>query len=717
MPPGDGCNVLDGWAPGAPVPLSRVLDRKADLLAMASSLRTQLLEKQAEMSALRDKADGVIRRLASGQQSSSTLSEIVNDACSCSADIRPRAQHALQALQSIVAARKYMDAVADVRSAIGALGPVLTAVQGAALNDSTYRLLADRTSDLIDLWGAKRDALGAASLAHVWASARISSMVDKWRTCLERAASNALNEIGWPCTSAGSMLRLSVDVRARTHAQLMLTCLVALQNAFESPDAISAPGSWVLPLLCDPIIVRFKYHFDRESSATNRPDKPEWFLGFISRALAQHVPPLRDDLLPGHDGIVTAFVDRLLSPLKAKLEVLLRELATRTDLSLFQHCVKHVLAFEPCIVDVLTRTPSMRAILLAVERDTALAQLEFILEGLPSPWVTIHSTPLVVTTNSADALLSTLYQITEKTMSRLPILTHRLEFAALQGRLVTVYTQRCEALLELALKDISAAGVRTSATASSDWATFIGIVNSLDCVQSVLDDWSDRVLFVELQFVRGNRDALPNGVTSDDVLALQAFTSNTDSTAFFADECARMSQLIAEFVDLLVEVVVKAFSHAASSYLTRGILPQTSTGGDGEVALSASICDALSTLSTSMNIVSSQLAGRCFRRFWTGVAQGLDNVLYQRMIVDKYITRAGTVQLRADFDAITLLFRAHSEHPAAAMPHMSTSLSLLESPLSRVQDIVNDPVPMGPLSADEVAGLCKRISAAASVET
>ncbi|KMS93532.1 hypothetical protein BVRB_030530, partial [Beta vulgaris subsp. vulgaris] len=243
---------------------------------------------------------------------------------------------------------------------------------------------------------------------------------------------------------------------------------------------------------------------------------------------------------------------------KKEASNLLDKLTTDDDMSLFRHCVKHVLSFTPSIAEILSESP-MQSVFLAIERDAANAQLEFIFDGLPSPWEPLDSSmQSVITTNSADVFLSMLFQITEKIIKKVPILADRLKFVQLQQSLISTYIGRCESLLSLRLADINHGGIRTSMVASTNWSAFIGIINSLDSVRSVLEEWNDQIVYVELQYFRdhhgfANRETL----TSADLLKDPEF-ENSVNASFFSEECKRSSALVAEFIDLLVQVVLKA---------------------------------------------------------------------------------------------------------------------------------------------------------------
>ncbi|KAJ1930241.1 hypothetical protein IWQ60_000485 [Tieghemiomyces parasiticus] len=58
-----------------------------------------------------------------------------------------------------------------------------------------------------------------------------------------------------------------------------------------------APVLFAIQTLMRPLVVRFQYHFDGPR-ATNRLDKPEWFLAHVVNAIRDHYPFLEEELQP-----------------------------------------------------------------------------------------------------------------------------------------------------------------------------------------------------------------------------------------------------------------------------------------------------------------------------------------------------------------------------------------------------------------------------------
>jgi hypothetical protein len=75
----------------------------------------------------------------------------------------------------------------------------------------------------------------------------------------------------------------------------------------EKEEEEKSDDLWAFQCILDPVILRFRYHFERLESATNRLSKPEWYLHHILEETSTHdlfltqcVTPILHKILPTH---------------------------------------------------------------------------------------------------------------------------------------------------------------------------------------------------------------------------------------------------------------------------------------------------------------------------------------------------------------------------------------------------------------------------------
>lgn len=106
-------------------------------------------------------------------------------------------------------------------------------------------------------------------------------------------------------------------------------CSSLFSRSREDHDAI--PPTSLLPfrILCEEIILRFKYHFDK-NQATNRLEKPEWVFAHVLAQIRDHgvflqeiIQPILDQCIPQNAAYkpiaIHEFILVLLKPLRRKI--------------------------------------------------------------------------------------------------------------------------------------------------------------------------------------------------------------------------------------------------------------------------------------------------------------------------------------------------------------------------------------------------------------
>jgi hypothetical protein len=107
---------------------------------------------------------------------------------------------------------------------------------------------------------------------------------------------------------------------------------------------------WTTEILLEPIIKGFKFHFEG-SKATNKIEKPEWYLSHINSLITSHndfilykLQPILNSLEIYHFDIKQEFIKGLLKTIVNKLENQIPLLLENSNL--FYHTINELLSFQ-----------------------------------------------------------------------------------------------------------------------------------------------------------------------------------------------------------------------------------------------------------------------------------------------------------------------------------------------------------------------------------
>ncbi|EEY64829.1 uncharacterized protein PITG_15621 [Phytophthora infestans T30-4] len=107
----------------------------------------------------------------------------------------------------------------------------------------------------------------------------------------------ALEKIGWP-----EPLKTQQDF-AKKETELhdvskAFAYLLTLQLSQQPRSLAATTALWAMDCVLDPLLLRFRYHFERPESATNRLAKPEWYLSHVHEQTNAHTRLLAHALTP-----------------------------------------------------------------------------------------------------------------------------------------------------------------------------------------------------------------------------------------------------------------------------------------------------------------------------------------------------------------------------------------------------------------------------------
>lgn len=106
----------------------------------------------------------------------------------------------------------------------------------------------------------------------------------------------ALEKIGWPepLTTQQELVDKETELRDVLKAFAYLLNLQLSQKS----DVEAATNLWAMDCVMEPLLLRFRYHFGRPESATNRLAKPEWYLHYVQDQVVAHTRFLAHALTP-----------------------------------------------------------------------------------------------------------------------------------------------------------------------------------------------------------------------------------------------------------------------------------------------------------------------------------------------------------------------------------------------------------------------------------
>lgn len=137
------------------------------------------------------------------------------------------------------------------------------------------------------------------------AKRRIAALTQDLKTFALEKLQSALEKVAWPAElSAGDLQAKDAEMSDVGRAfHYLLTLQFSQQRASGKQQTVAVSSTtteptadkedqelWAIQCLFDPILVRFRYHFERPESQTNRLAKPEWCFSHILAQVREHAP-------------------------------------------------------------------------------------------------------------------------------------------------------------------------------------------------------------------------------------------------------------------------------------------------------------------------------------------------------------------------------------------------------------------------------------------
>lgn len=591
----------------------------------------------------------------------------------------------------------------------------------------------------ISLQSLQEAAEGAAPhlLDHV--AHCVTTLQDRIQTHYANDFEKTLAKVGWPKLNlvVPSDLQEEWDTHIGRLLDLQKPSLLA-GDVINKAKASKEEPLVLLPLevMVKPLAARFKYHFGLDLP-TNRPDKPQYFLDHTIESLSNHNDDLKANIqhllllhyrdsdlasIPAYIDTTSAFITALLPMVQRKLVSLLSQIASQPQL--LSNLIHEVMTFDTKLQEEWDYTPlapsmSWRGLAhfilekegffsrwIAAERDFALARYEAIISDRQSGELDFDSVSAGSTKPSKAAIRvnDLLENITER-YKTLSSFSHKLRFLIeIQIAIFDRFHQRLHESLEAFLTRTSAVARTVHGVTRDDQAELAGVkgldrlcrvFGSAEYLEKALRDWNDDIFFLELWEELQYRATAKVSIKGD--LRMSEIASKTSSTiavkpeeneemqgALFDETAASYMRLRVRSQGIIVDIITYNVRDALRSY-TRinpwASLSSTSSGN--EAALTAELDAPLLLLNDYFLFLSRAVGKAPFKRIGRSVAQGIQSMLWDGVLMRHSFSTAGAAQFVADVRAIWSAMDKYLDHGFScfAMKRLDEGLTLLSLPV------------------------------------
>ncbi|XP_045928088.1 RAD50-interacting protein 1 isoform X1 [Micropterus dolomieu] len=581
----------------------------------------------------------------------------------------------LQHIEELSAAVQQCLMTSSVWEAIRAVDSM--AVLDAGLNQSGCSHLQDFLRETLHFW-------------HKIIKDRLASDFEK-----------VLTQLHWPIISppTQSLTPVANCQEINSQLELLVPQLLALQTSDDlvsqralasrapstQPVPSATPASQAPPLclpiqiLLTPLSRRFKYHF-YGNRQTNSLSKPEWYLTQVLMWMSNSSTFLEEKIQP--------ILDRAGANISARVELcrgllsLVQEKvasdASRLlyDDMLFCHLVEEVLQFEkelrsnqsyPAVLPGLLHLLLEDAILqkwLTVEKKMAVEKMDAMLsaEGAwSSQYKDISDMDELKAPDCAETFMTLLQVITERYRA-LPCPSAQLKFLGLQRELVDDFRIR----LTQVMKEESRCPLG---------ARYCAILNAVNYICTILGDWGDNVFFLQLQqaAVSLGEEVVLGGLGVMEVGRLASLEGS-----LFEGLLALLERLKGDMMGRLLEWTIREITEKAKPYRQDRWLSLPSQHDQSAMSLSSSACPMMLCVRDRLLNLHQVLSLSLFQLAWQGLAERLDNFLYQDVILSNHFSDGGAAQLQFDMTRnLFPLFGHYCKRPENFFKHVKEACIIL----------------------------------------
>nr|XP_006814775.1 PREDICTED: RAD50-interacting protein 1-like [Saccoglossus kowalevskii] len=418
-----------------------------------------------------------------------------------------------------------------------------------------------------------------------------------------------------------------------------------------------------LQLLLNPLKKRFKYHFYGKKQ-TNNISKPEWYFTQVLNWIRDHCTFLDNTVQPMLNKAGLANLDARVEFIRGLMVIVTSKLSQDIpdllyDENLLSHTIDEALLFDrevrsnfgysasqPGCLHILTEHDCYEK-WVNVEKKFAVEKTDNLLASAnawTSQYKDISDVDELKVPECAENFMTLLLVITDR-YKNLPYPVHRLRFLELQLELLDDFRIR---LLQV-MKEESKVPLEPN---------FSAILNALNYVMVVLQEWSEQVFFLHLQYFKMEQESFNTAVEQsqgssalDQSILTQAFDESKldkmEGTVF--DEIINLYKILRhEMVSIMSAAVVDDVKAKSRSYRVDKWFSMPSQKNFIVLGLSASACDMLQMLKDRLHLVQQQVCLSIFNTIWQKVAESLNKFIYEEVILSNRFNEGGAAQLQYD---------------------------------------------------------------------
>ncbi|KAM9705602.1 RAD50-interacting protein 1 [Menidia menidia] len=507
-----------------------------------------------------------------------------------------------------------------------------------------------------------------------------------------------LAQLHWPIISPSTQtLTVSCsNQEIASQLEVVVTQLLALQisddiiyslQGMPSPQSVSSatPPSQAPPL-CLPIQImllplsrRFRYHF-YGNRQTNSLSKPEWYLTQILIWMGNSSTFMEEKIQPVFEQ-AGATVNARVELYRGMVSLVQEKVASDASRLLYDdvqfcHLVEEVLQFEkelrnnhsyPAVLPGLLHILLEDTVLqkwLTVEKKMAVEKMDTMLSAdgaWSSQYKDINDMDELKAPDCAETFMTLLQVITERYRT-LPCPSAQFKFLRLQTELVDDFRIR----LTQVMKEESRYPLGVP---------YCAILNAVNYISTILRDWGDDVFFLQLQQAAVS---LSEEVVLGSLGMIEVGRLASLEGSLFDGLLALLDRLKGDMLGRLLEYVMREIAEKAKPFCQERWLSLASQQDQSTMSLSSSACPMMLCVRDRLLNLQQVLSLSLFQLAWQGLADRLDNFLYQEVILSNHFSDGGAAQLQFDMTRnLFPLFGHYCKRPENFFKHVKEACIIL----------------------------------------
>ncbi|CAG5927169.1 unnamed protein product [Menidia menidia] len=342
----------------------------------------------------------------------------------------------------------------------------------------------------------------------------------------------------------------------------------------------------------------------------------------------------------------------------------------------FCHLVEEVLQFEkelrnnhsyPAVLPGLLHILLEDTVLqkwLTVEKKMAVEKMDTMLSAdgaWSSQYKDINDMDELKAPDCAETFMTLLQVITERYRT-LPCPSAQFKFLRLQTELVDDFRIR----LTQVMKEESRYPLGVP---------YCAILNAVNYISTILRDWGDDVFFLQLQQAAVS---LSEEVVLGSLGMIEVGRLASLEGSLFDGLLALLDRLKGDMLGRLLEYVMREIAEKAKPFCQERWLSLASQQDQSTMSLSSSACPMMLCVRDRLLNLQQVLSLSLFQLAWQGLADRLDNFLYQEVILSNHFSDGGAAQLQFDMTRnLFPLFGHYCKRPENFFKHVKEACIIL----------------------------------------